>query len=106
MAQLFTKRDGWGHLVAVIDFCARYQVGWRLSRSGKAGISAGALEDALVLERLAHGGQGLVIRSDNGLVFGSRCFHETVTKYGLQQEYITPYTVLRLLLRALRDLRG
>jgi len=35
---------------------------------------------------------GLVIRSDNGLVFGSKRFHEAVTKYQLQQEYITPYT--------------
>ncbi len=92
MTHLFTKQDGWCHLVAVIDCCDRYLVGWRFSMSGKAGISAGALEDALIRQGLVPGDQGLVIRSDNGLVFGSKRFHETVNKYKLQQEYITPYT--------------
>lgn len=92
MTHLFTKRDGWCHLVAVIDCCDRFLVGWRFSRSGKAGVSAGALEDALIREKIKPDVHGLVVRSDNGLVFGSKRFHETVTKYRLQQEYITPYT--------------
>jgi len=92
MTHLFTKQDGWCHLVAVIDCYDRYLVGWRFSRSGKAGISAGALEDALIREKIMPKVHGLVIRSDNGLVFGSKRFHETVTKYRLYQEYITPYT--------------
>jgi len=92
MTHVFTKQDGWCHMVAVIDCCDRYLVGWRFSKSGKAGFSAGALEDALIRERLIPGKRGLVIRSDNGLVFGSKRFHETVTKYQLEQEYITPYT--------------
>lgn len=92
MTHLFTKQDGWCHLVAVIDCGDRYLVGWRFSQSGKAGISAGALEDALLREKKSADVHDLVIRSDNGLVFGSKCFHATVTKYRLRQEYITPYT--------------
>ena len=92
MTHLFTRQDGWCHLVAVIDCSDRYLVGWRFSRSGKAGISAGALEDALIRENIIPNVHGLVVRSDNGLVFGSKRFHETVTKYHLHQEYITPYT--------------
>jgi putative transposase len=91
MTHLFTAKDGWCHLVAVIDCYDRYLVGWRFSKSGKAGIPAGALEDALIQEHLVPGGHGFVIRSDNGLVFGSKRFYTTVTKYKLQQEYITPY---------------
>jgi len=36
ITHLFTKQDGWCHLVAVIDCGDRYLVGWRFSRSGKA----------------------------------------------------------------------
>jgi putative transposase len=92
MTHVFTKNDGWCHLVALIDCCDRYLVGWRFSRSGKAGVSAGALEDALIRQKIIPKQTSLVIRSDNGLVFGSKRFHESITKYGLDQEYITPYT--------------
>ncbi len=34
----------------------------------------------------------LTIRSDNGLVFGSKAFVAVVNKYKIDQEYITPYT--------------
>ena len=50
MAHLFTNRDGRYHLVAAIDCQDRHLVGWRFSRSGKAGIPAGTLEDALIRE--------------------------------------------------------
>ena len=50
------------------------------------------MEDALIRENIISNVHGLVTRSDNGLVFGSKRFHETVTKYRLHQEYITPYT--------------
>lgn len=32
------------------------------------------------------------MRSDNGLVFGAKAFVKVVRRYGLDQEYITPYT--------------
>jgi len=56
------------------------------------GISAGTLEDALIREKTTLHVHDLVVRSDNGLVFGSKRFYETVMKYHLYQEYITPYT--------------
>ena len=36
--------------------------------------------------------KGLILRHDNGLVFGSRQFRQIVSEYGIVQEYITPYT--------------
>ncbi|MBP7581037.1 MAG: transposase family protein, partial [Vogesella sp.] len=33
-----------------------------------------------------------LLRSDNGLVFTSRSYTALVKSYGLQQEFITPYT--------------
>jgi putative transposase len=32
------------------------------------------------------------LRSDNGLVFGAKAFVQVARRYGLTQEYITPYT--------------
>ena len=46
----------------------------------------------MIQEKIVLGNDGLIIRSDNGLLFGSKRFHETITKYRLTQEYITPYT--------------
>ena len=92
MPHVFTQKDGWCNLVALIDCHDRYLVGSRFSKSGKAGFSVGALEDALIRAKIIPGNHGLVIRSSNGFVFGSKRFHETITKYKLTQEYITPYT--------------
>ncbi len=86
---LICGRDGWCHLTAVIDCHDRSLVGWRLSKSGKASVAAGALEDALRARRPT---RPLTIRSDNGLVFGAADFVRVVKQYGLSQEYITPYT--------------
>ena len=86
-------RDGWAHLTAVIDCCDRNIVGWRFSASGSADIATAALEDALRFRGLKPGGNnGLVLRSDNGLVFGSKKFCRVVKDYNLTQEFITPYT--------------
>lgn len=87
---IFCGRDGWCHLTAIIDCNDREIVGWRLSRSGIAKIAAAALEDAL-RERCIRQAQ-LIIRSDNGLVFGSKAFCKVAIEYGVSQEFITPYT--------------
>lgn len=89
---LFTQQDGWCHLTAIIDCCDRTIVGWRLSRSGIAGIAAAALEDALRTRQILAAAPGLLLRSDNGLVFGAKAFVAVARRYGLTQEYITPYT--------------
>lgn len=89
---VFCGRDGWCHLTAIIDCCDRTIVGWRLSRTGVAKIAAAALEDALIGRGIQRDGHSLVLRSDNGLVFGAKAFVSVARRYGLDQEYITPYT--------------
>lgn len=34
----------------------------------------------------------MILRSDNGLVFGAKSFNKVVKRFGVFQEYITPYT--------------
>jgi putative transposase len=89
---LFCGRDGWCHLTALIDCCDRTIVGWRLSRTGIANVAAAALEDALRERGITPGHDPLMLRSDNGLVFGAKVFVAVVRRYGLEQEYITPYS--------------
>ena len=67
-------------------------VGWRLGRSGIAHVAAAALEDALRERDITRGHEPLTLRSDNGLVFGAKVFVSVVRRYGLDQEYITPYS--------------
>jgi len=78
---LFTSRDGWCHLTAIIDCCDRTIVGWRLSHSGIARVAASALEDAL-RERRIDASTNLALRSDNGLVFGAKAFVRVARRYG------------------------
>lgn len=89
---ILTRNEGWCHLTAIIDCYDRYIVGWRLSKSGKAKVAAGALEDALIARRIDPQSNQLILRSDNGLVFGSKVFVKTAKHYRLEQEYITPYS--------------
>lgn len=89
---VFCGQDGWCHLTAIIDCCDRTIVGWRLARSGVARIAAAALEDALRDPRIEYGHTPLTLRSDNGLVFAAKVFVKVVRRYGLDQEYITPYS--------------
>lgn len=51
MTHIYTN-EGLCHLTAIIDCCDRSIVGWRLSDSGKADISAAALEDALIFNNI------------------------------------------------------
>ena len=57
-----------------------------------AGVAAAALEDALRDRGITYGHAPLTLRSDNGLVFGAKVFVSVVRRYGLGQEYITPYS--------------
>jgi len=87
-------RDGWGHLVAVIDCHDREIVGWEFALRGRAKEAERALEEACIARfgTLRVGGNGPVVRSDNGLVFQSRRFRAACRFYRLEQEYITPYS--------------
>lgn len=86
-------RDGWAHLTAVIDCCDRNIVGWRFSSSGSAKVATAALEDGLRARKIKYGAKNnLALRSDNGLVFGSKEFTKVTRGFNLSQEFITPYT--------------
>ena len=88
---IFCGRDGWCHLTAIIDCCDRQIVGWRISSRGVADVAASVVEDA-VRARGINWNSSLTLRSDNGLVFGAKVFTATARRYGINQEYITPYT--------------
>ena len=86
--------DGWCAFVPVIDCCTREIRGWDLDRSWRARTAERALEAALLgsFGYTRGAPPGLVLRHDNGLVFGSRAYTAAARDYGLRQEYITPYT--------------
>ncbi len=78
----------------MIDCGSRELLGWRLSKRGNAPTAEAALEEALI-NRFGHlhiRQPGLVLRSDNGLVFTAKNDTHTVKFYGLTQEFITPYS--------------
>lgn len=89
---IFCGEDGWCPLTAIIDCHDRSIVGWRLSSSGVSKHAAAALEEALIARKAELPSEGLLLRSDNGLIFGSRPFVRVAKEYGIDQEYITPYT--------------
>jgi len=55
-------------------------------------VAAAALDEALRSRKVDANANELTLRSDNGLVFGAKPFVKVVRRYGLDQEYITPYT--------------
>lgn len=103
-------QDGWAHLAAVIDCADREIIGWSFAFRGRAREAEEALEEACVRR---FGGRiprshSLTLRSDNGLVFMAKHFRQTVKRYGISQEYITPYTpeqngMIERFFRSLKD---
>lgn len=94
MTHIYCGQDGWAHLAAVIDCADREVIGWRFAFRGRAREAEEALEDACIRR---FGGRiprshSLTLRSDNGLVFMAKHFRQTTKRYGIQQEFITPYT--------------
>lgn len=94
LALIHCGKDGWCVFVPVIDCCSREVLGHALERTGRAKTAERALEEALLSRfgALRSAPPGMLLRHDNGLVFGSRQFRAVVKDYGIQQEYITPYT--------------
>lgn len=94
LALIHCGRDGWCVFVPVIDCCTREVLGHALERTGRAKTAERALEEALLARfgTLRSAPHGMLLRHDNGLVFGSRQYRAVVKDYGLHQEYITPYT--------------
>jgi len=87
-------KDGWGHLVALVDCHDRSCIGYEFALRGRAKEAERALEEACLnrFGTLRSEKYKPVIRSDNGLVFQSRRFREMCRDYGLPQEFVTPYT--------------
>lgn len=94
LCRVWAGRDGWVTVAVVIDCYTRELLGWHVSRSGKAKTAESALEQALIARfgSLGKVETPFLLRSDNGLVFTSRSYTALVKSYGLQQEFITPYT--------------
>lgn len=110
LCRVWAGRDGWATFALVADCCSRELLGWHLSRSGKSKTAEAALEQALITRfgTLGKVGQSFLLRSDNGLVFTSRSYTALVKSYGLQQEFITPYTpqqngLVERLIRTLKE---
>lgn len=94
LTHIYCGRDGWGHLTAVIDCCDRELIGYEFALRGRSREAVRAVESACIERFGTLHPQGTVpiLRSDNGLVFQSRDFRAACANYGLQQEFITPYT--------------
>lgn len=94
LALVHCGRDGWCVFVPVIDCCTREVLGHAVERTGRAKTAERALEEALLnrFGALRSAPPGMLLRHDNGLVFGSRQYRAVARDYGLRQEYITPYT--------------
>ena len=94
MTHFFCRDAGWCHAIVVMDCWNREVIGYRVSKNQNAQVAAGALEDALI--HRFHGrkdlSRGVILRSDNGLIFSSKAFLQLVNAHGLKAEYITPYT--------------
>jgi putative transposase len=110
LCRVWTVRDGWAQLALVIDCYSWELLGWHLSRSGKSKTAESALEQALIARNgcLGKVKQSFLLRSDNGLVFTSRSYTALVKSYGLQQEFITPYSpeqsgMIERVIRTLKD---
>ncbi len=94
MTHVDCGRDGWAHLVGVIDCHDRELVGWEFALRGRAREAERAIEAACIRRfgTLRPAGTTPVVRSDNGLIFQSRRFRAACRDYRLTQEFITPYT--------------
>jgi len=94
MTHFFCTDSGWCHVIPVIDCWNREIIGYRVSKAQNSRVAEGALEDALIRRFSLNKAQahGVLLRSDNGLIFTSKRYMKLVGKYGLEPEYITPYS--------------
>jgi putative transposase len=91
---VWTKYNGLIYVNEVIDCADRSIVGRCISKRCRAQEAVWALEDAC-LKRfgvLPRQDTGVMVRSDNGLVFASGLYRKLLLSYGLRQEFIHPHT--------------
>jgi len=84
MTHIPCGRDGWAHLVAVVDCHDREVIGYELALRGRAKEAERAIESACLARFgiLRAAGPTPVVRSDNGLIFQSRRFRTGITDSG------------------------
>lgn len=85
--------DGLGVLAVVMDNFNREVLGYEFALRGRAQEAVRALEEALLgrCGSLFVDVNGLVLRSDNGLIFQPKAFRAACHDQGVKQEFITPY---------------
>lgn len=110
LTHFFCGDSGWCHVIPVIDCWNREIIGYRVSKSQHSRVVEGALEDALIRRFSLNKAQahGVLLRSDNGLIFSSKRYMKLMGKYGLKPEYIAPYTpeqngVIERFMRTLKE---
>jgi putative transposase len=78
-ATAIPTREGWLHLIAVLDLGSRHVVGWAAGPDLNEALACAALRSALVARR-PH--PGLLVHSDQGSPFVSTGFHTLLTGAG------------------------
>ena len=73
---------GWVYLAVIIDLCTRQIIGWNLADNMRAGLVAGAFEQAVATRRAD---PGLVFHSDRGSQYGSWLFRGQLAGIGVEQ---------------------
>lgn len=91
---IWTTLDGLVYFNGVLDCADRECIGWNISQRNDAKEAAWALEDALIRRFgvLPDRDIGVVLRTDNALVYASELYRKLARSYGLAQEFILPHT--------------
>lgn len=91
---IWTRFEGLIYLNAVLDCADRECIGFNVSQRNDAIEAAWALEDALLnrFGALPTADTGVILRTDNALVYASELYRKLAKSYGLHQEFILPHT--------------
>jgi putative transposase len=94
---IWTTLDGLVYFNGILDCADRECIGWNISQRNDAKEAAWALEDALIRRFgvLPDHDIGVVLRTDNALVYASELYRKLARSYGLAQEFILPHTPSR-----------
>ena len=89
-----TRWDGLIYLNAILDCADREYIGFNFSQRNDAIEAAWALEDTLInrFGALPTADTGVMLRTDNALVYASELYRKLAKSYGLHQEFILPHT--------------
>jgi transposase InsO family protein len=77
---IWTERQGWLYLAAVMDLCSRRIVGWALADHAKAQLCIDALSMALEQRRPA---KGMLHHSDRGVQYACDAYQQLLEDHGV-----------------------